>query len=166
MVYANQIITDTDDVRKRTEELHKLKPMTWQELTTLLPKEINDFKLLADDVNGYTVNTATILIGTYRRSDGAELTLQITDFAEKKFSSIRFMENMSKGLKEYGVTEGNGKTIDFMGGKALVIKNKVDDINMLMFVAEDRLLITASAFSEDMDVEQLIGALKNLKLKL
>jgi hypothetical protein len=53
-----------------------------------------------------------------------------------------------------------------MGGKALVIKNKVDDINMLMFVAEDRLLITASAFSEDMDVEQLIGALKNLKLKL
>jgi hypothetical protein len=176
-VYAKQIITDTDGIHINTGKL-KFKPVTEAKATTLLPKEINGFKLrimpglcpFYDENNG-------VLWAFYDKSASAGFDLLIIDCAGKNvdltnLDYYKFLKDYVSVLSHKKFNDENFKiktrSIDFMGGKASVIEDfdTEEDKNsyVLAYVAESRYVIYASS-EEGMDIEQLKGVLKNLKLK-
>jgi hypothetical protein len=159
-------MNNENDKEGEIRKLKKLEPMTPQELKTLLPEMINDFKLEVD--KSYCLNN--MASGFYRGSDGAGFLLKVIDCAGGNAKSIALYSD-ADAIKAIGVApkavEINSKIIDFMGGKAMVTEYSMNDSyhsTILKYAVGNRLVIQASCVN--MDIEQLKGVLKNLKLKV
>lgn len=150
-----------EDIQKKTEALRGLTPLTTDQMKALLPEELMGMKrssFNATSPMGYSMANAT-----YKKEDGDQrIQLTIIDCAGDAgagFYSINYAARMnSVSENEYGYT----KTTEFNGGKAVESYKKNSEEYQLLYIANDRLLVTVEG--EKIGLDAVKDVAKNLNL--
>ncbi len=154
---------NADEMTQKMESLKKLKPLSLDQLKTLLPEEINGTKRSSFNANstmGFAMGEATY----QKENEDRELKLSIFDCAGEAGSGIYGMSYWTQMNMQQESDDGYVKTVNFNGDKAVETFKKGSNEASLTYVVNERLLVTLSGYNMSADEVKAIG--ENLKLKL
>ena len=153
---------NANEMQNKAEELKKLAPLTTDELKALLPEEVNGIQR-----SSFNVTTAMgISVGEaeYKKDDTTSIKLALYDCAGETgaayYSASYWMKMNMQSESDNGYT----KTIDFMNGKAVETFEKSSNHYTLVYLGNDRVLVTIESYNISDDT--LKDVAKNLNMKV
>ena len=152
----------TTEMQNKAEALKKLAPFTVDQLKTLLPEELAGIKR-----TNYNASTAMgIAAGDaeYRKDDNTVIRISVFDCAGETgaayYSATYWMKMNMQSESDNGYT----KTVDFMNAKAVESYEKSSNKYTLVFLANDRVLVSIEG--ENVPLDGLKEAAKSLNVKV
>jgi len=152
----------TDEMTKKTEALKKLTPLSLDQLKALLPETLNGIKR-----TNYNANSAAgyaVVEGDYQKDDTTDLKVMIYDCAGEAGAGMYTLTYWSAMNVQQESEKEYAKTVDFNGGKAVENYKKDSKESSLMYVANDRLLVSLNG--RNMEPSALKEAAQSLDFKL
>jgi hypothetical protein len=153
---------NSQEMQNKAEELKKLAPLTVDQLKTLMPEELAGIK--RSTYNASTTMGIAAGDAEYRKDDNTVIKLAVFDCAGETgaayYSATYWMKMNMQSESDNGYT----KTVDFMNGKAVESYDKSSNKYTLVFLANDRVLVSLDG--QNVSLDDLKGAAKNLNVKV
>lgn len=153
---------NANEMQNKADALKKLIPLTMDELKALLPQEVNGVQR-----SSFNVNTAMgISVGEaeYKKNDTTSIKIGVYDCAGETGAAYYSASYWLKMNMQSESDNGYTKTIDLMGGKAVETYEKSSDHYTLVYLGNDRVLVSLEG--TNISDEELKGIAKNLNLKV
>lgn len=150
------------EMQNKAEELKKLTPMSTDDLKALLPAEVNGMQRSSFNVTaamGISVGEAE-----YRKDDNTSIKLAVYDCAGETgaayYSASYWMKMNMQSESDNGYT----KTIDLMNGKAVETYEKSSNHYTLIYLGNDRVLVSIDGYNVSDDAMKDVAKSLNLKV--
>jgi hypothetical protein len=153
---------DATEMQNKTEELKKLAPLTTDQLKALLPAEINGMQRSSFNVTaamGISVGEAE-----YKKDDTTSIKLALYDCAGETGSAYYSASYWMKMNMQSESDNGYTKTIDFMNGKAVETFEKSSNHYTLVYLGNDRVLVTIEGNNVSDDILKDVAKSLNMKV--
>jgi len=159
-VDMDQMQKAAEEMKKQSEELQKLPPLSLDELKALLPEQL----MTAKRTNFQTTSAtgAGLAHAEYKLNDSTELEVNIYDCGGPGGAGIYNMQYMGMMNFQSESEDEYTKTIDFMGQKAFEHCNKNDNRCTLTYFTGKRFLVAIEG--RNIHPDGLKQAAKDLKL--
>ena len=153
---------NANEMQNKAEALKKLTPMSMDELKALLPQQLNGIQRSSFDVNsamGISVGNAE-----YKKNDTTSIKIGVYDCAGETGAAYYSASYWLKMNMQSESDNGYTKTIDLMGGKAVETYEKSSNHYTLIYLGNDRVLVSLEG--TNISDDELKDIAKNLNLKV
>lgn len=150
------------DMQSKADELKKLAPLSVDQLKALLPEELAGIKrstFNASTAMGFAVGEAE-----YRTEDNKSIKLSLFDCAGEAGASYYSASYWMKMNMQSESDNGYTKTVDLMNGKAVETYDKSSNRYTLVYLGNDRVLVTLEG--ENISLDNIRDAAKSLNMKV
>lgn len=162
-INMRDVVDSGEDMKKKTEELKKLTPLTHDELKKLLPEELLGMQrtnIESSDMGGYAVAEAT-----YRKdqNDAAYLSVSVVDCAGEKGSGYYSYGYWTKMQITKESDDGYTRPADWNGNRVIESHKKNRDQYEVTYFTSDRFLVTIRGGKTGLDLVKQAAQSLNLK---
>lgn len=156
---VSQMQQASEEMKKQSEELQKLPPLSLDELKALLPEQLMTAK--RTNFQTTSVTGAGLAHAEYKLNDSTELELNIYDCGGPGGAGIYNMQYMGMLNIQSESEDEYTKTIDFRGGKAFEHCDKPNNHCTITYFTGKRFLVTIEGHNVHPDgLKQAAGELK------
>ena len=159
---VSNVEKNANEMQNKTDALKKLTPLTTDQLKAMLPQEINGIQRSSFDVNsamGISVGDAE-----YKKNDTTSIKIGMYDCAGETGSAYYSASYWLKMNMQSESDNGYTKTVDLLGGKAVETYEKSSNHYTLVYLGNDRILVSLEG--NNISADELRNVAKSLNMKV
>ncbi len=159
---VSNVEKNASEMQNKTDALKRLTPLTTDQLKAMLPQEIDGMQRSSFDVNsamGISVGDAE-----YKKNDTTSIKIGMYDCAGETGSAYYSASYWLKMNMQSESDNGYTKTVDLMGGKAVETFEKSSNHYTLVYLGNDRILVSLEG--NNISADELRNVAKSLNMKV